>query len=302
MNIRYNKNMIPRSQVITVDSTCQFNKIFVIESLPPTDLQTAGRLVRDNLEPTVTSLGLGLMHVKVANRSEFVMAMKEVASQCARVTPETYPILHIEAHGAQDGSGISLFPSSEIVPWGEFTNLCRVINIECHNNLLVVTALCFGLLSITEVKIAEASPFFAVVGPQLAVTAGEIERFNAFYAELFKYGDVALAMSSLSDKFGLFVSERVFLNSFATFVKTLGKGRGKKRRIERLITEFMSTESAGRLPLSEVRRLAKKHTQPDARTFERFKKRFLLSDHPRNLNRFSVTFRDVMTLVERNTK
>jgi hypothetical protein len=286
----------------TIDSACQFNKIFVIESLPSTDLQTAGRLVRDYLEPVIASLELGLMHAKVTSRSEFLAAMKEVASQCARVTPETYPIVHIEAHGAPDRSGISLFPSGEIISWSEFANLCRVINIACHNNLLVVTALCFGLLSITGVKIAEVSPFFAVVGPQLAVTAGEIEHFNAFYVELFKHGDVVVAMSGLSEKFGLFVSEKLLLNSFAKFVKTLGKGRGKKRRIDRLITEFMSTEAASKLPLSEVRRLAKKYTQPDAGTFERFRKQFLLSDHPRNLNRFLVTFEDVMALVESNTE
>ena len=106
----------------------------------------------------------------------------------------------------------------------------------------------------------------------------------------------------MNDKFDLFVSERLFLNTFARFIKTFSKGGGRRKRIERLITTYMNTESDGKLPLSAVRRLAKQYTRPDAATFERFKKSFLLSDHPQNLDRFSVTFEDVMKLVDPDTE
>ena len=130
-----------------METTCQFNKIFVIQSLRDGELQTGERLVQAELGPRIQALGLGLCYVKVADRASFMIAMDVIWKECAETTPRSYPILHLDAHGKTDKSGIAMLPSGETVTWGEFAAKCRCINVECHNNLLVASGLCFGLPS-----------------------------------------------------------------------------------------------------------------------------------------------------------
>jgi hypothetical protein len=47
-----------------------------------------------------------------------------------------------------------------------------------------------------------------------------------------------------------------------------------------------------------MRKIIKARTQPDREAFERFKSRFLLSDHPLNAGRFQSTFAQAMRLAE----
>jgi hypothetical protein len=198
----------------TREATAQFNKVFVIESLGPDDVHGGTHMVEE-IKPTMEAMGLGLAFWQVGNRTAFDEAMRQVWAQCARESPRTYPILHIEAHGSRDRKGILLSPSGEVVPWASFAEACRPINCESHNNLLVTTGLCFGLNAILAVSILSPAPFFALLGPEVEVSGQECDCISMFYNELLRTGDVERAQGRLSEKFGLFLAERLFARGYA---------------------------------------------------------------------------------------
>ncbi len=99
---------------------------------------------------------------------------------------------------------------------------------------MVVSALCYGLLAISEVNMREPAPFLVLIGPERAVTVGEIDKgFVDFYAELFKEGDMDQALAKLSGKFALFLADRLFVRAFIKYLKEECKGQGRQDRIER---------------------------------------------------------------------
>jgi len=283
------------------ETESQFNKVFLIQSLRDNERQTGERLVESTLKPQLSAVGLGLAYYKVSNRIEFLDALDDVWRQCARATPRTYPIIHLDTHGAGDKSGIATLPSGDVVPWSEFAQKARGINVECHNNLLIVGALCYGLLAITEINMREPAPFLAVIGPETPVSVGEIDTgFGPFYVELLQTGDLDAAMKKLSNKFGLFLADRLFARAFASYLKQQCKGTGREERIERLLAQFLESKAAHRLTEQEARNIIEQYTLPDQAAFERFKSRFLMSNHPLNADRFPIGFDDVLDAADRS--
>ena len=284
-----------------MNTTMIFNKIYVIQSLNEDELQTGERIVNECLKPAAEANKHGLWYSKVRDRASFFATMEEIWRQCARESPRTYPIIHLDTHGWGDKSGISMRPTKEKVTWDEFSDYCRRINNECHNNLLVVSGLCFGLHTITAINMREPAPFLALIGPEETVTAGEIETgFKGFYTTLLADGDLDQAMRKLSPKFKLFLADRLFMNAFARYVRQSCKGDGRAERIERLLVEWMEKTAGQKLDEATARRILEEYTRPDKAAFERFKTRFLQSNHPDNHGRFdSLTFDVVMAAADR---
>lgn len=272
-----------------MEAIAQFNKVFVIESLSPQDLHAGTHLVEE-IKPTISDLKLGLCFWKVGSRRDFESAMKQIWAQCARNSPRTYPMLHIEAHGCKEPGGIMLYPSGEVMPWSAFANLCRNINRESHNNLFVTTGLCFGLNAITAISLFEEAPFFALLGPEEKVSAAECDCISIFYNELLRSGDVNRAHDKLSSKFGLFLAERLFMNAYASYVRSDTRGSGRQRRIDALLSQAVAAYGTARWSLTEMRRKIKERIKPNRESFEEMKNRFLMSSHPDNESRFQGTF------------
>lgn len=276
-----------------METQFQFNTIYVLQSLNDHDLQTGERLVQQQLKPKLGNMGFGLHYWKIRDRSAFLRAMDEVWMRCAeRTKPRVYPIIHIDTHGASDQSGIAMLPSGETVSWAELYDKCQRINQEVHNNLLVASAMCYGLHAITEVSIRSAAPFLGLVGPQEAVEASLIDvGFGAFYSEVLHSGDLDSAMHALGRRFKLFHADKLFVGAFTKYLKQSCKGAGQERRIERLLAEWMGRNADHNLDEETARRILTEYTSPNPASFERFKKRFLMSDHPLNAGRFDdITF------------
>jgi hypothetical protein len=283
----------------TRETTAQFNKVFVIESLEAGDVHGGTHLVEE-IKPTIDSLRLGLAFWQVGDRAAFDEAMRQVWAQCAREFPRTYPILHIEAHGSHDRKGILLSPSGEVVPWESFAQACRAINRESHNNLLVTTGLCFGLRAISAVSILAPAPFFALLGPEVEVSGQECDCISMFYNELLRTGDTERAQAKLSEKFGLFLAERLFIRGYADYVQKHTRGSGRRERLEKLLSQATAIYGSTRGSLAELRRKIKERLKPDPSSFERMKHRFLMSDHPDNEGRFQGTFADALQADDSN--
>ena len=65
-------------------------------------------------------------------------------------------ILHIEAHGGEEG--VTLYDDS-IIPWIELYNLIRPINIKISNRLILNLALCEGISLLGKIDIHNRAPF-----------------------------------------------------------------------------------------------------------------------------------------------
>jgi hypothetical protein len=174
--------------------------------------------------------------------------------------------------------------------------MCQKINIECHNNLMVCSALCSGLYAITEVKITEASPFHSLIGPDVPVSAGDIDAgFPKFYEHIFEEdGDFIKAQQELSDKFKLFLSERLFVNSFRDYISSQCKGDGQIERVNKLLKEVLANHPGKEIYENEFRNMLMDLTSPNINSFNKFKRAFLMSDHPLNQGRFDNISWDLM--------
>jgi hypothetical protein len=283
------------------NSTSQFNKLFIIESLAETELHTGERLYQEAKPILSNDVSL----TKVTNRLGFVDAMARVWGECARRTPRVYPMLHVDSHGAEDINGILLLPTREVVVWDDFAGMCREVNVECHNNLIVTMGLCYGLHAIKPTKMTEAVPFLALIGPEDKVPTKDVDCFASFYMALLRGGDINSALEHMftmagTRNFTTFFAEKLLLEGFAAYIREDCRGKGRLERVERLLTEYNATRRSGRkLSLRDARRIIKERTRPDAAAFERFRRRFLMSNHPLNAGRFTSTFDDAMALVAR---
>jgi hypothetical protein len=272
----------------------QFNKIFVIQSLTCGETgKTGTHLVFDTLDPLWKEHGIGIHSVEVANRAGFLETMHDIARECSPTNQtRTYPVLHLEVHGHPE-SGLVIEPSQETVCWTELVELCRDVNVACSNNLLCTLAVCHGFNAQEHVDIAKPAPFYALVGAREEIIVRDIESFRSFYVALLcKSEDWAPAMACLGKKFEEWFCEKHFVIDFAKDYRKYWKGRGRQQTTEELVT--WARNEGFPLTLKQIRTHIKQEVKGEPeRIFEEQKRRFLMSDHPENKDRFAFTFADL---------
>ena len=218
--------------------------------------------------------------------------MRRIWKDCE--TKSICPIIHLEMHGNRDGLVLS---NGDDIRWSEFVPLCKGINRACNNNLFLVMAVCHGYQAILETSIKNISPFCTFIGPSSIVTAGDIQRdFPKFYKQLFQTGDIDQAYHHFSNGYGLYKCEQTFIECLVRYLIEQCRGKEKKRRTERLLTEALKNLVDGNIPISKIRRIIKKLIQPKNQSLERFRTCFLMLDAPENKNRFSASCEDAINI------
>ena len=273
----------------TITSTAHVivNSLVFVESLPDSEHHT-GRYLEEDL---AAELDLSKVHHEyhaVTSPDELLAVLSDLRD---RAKHGLRPILHIDTHGSQDG----LHLVGGLVRWNEVVAACRAINRETANNLVACFSACYGLRAILEGNITELTPFFAVVGPEATITGGELEtEFAAFYRTVFSSGDMVTAAANLSSM-KVYYAEKALTISYARYVREGCMGVGKRTRVERLVTDYRTAQPTG--SIRTARRAIKKMIKPTVGQFERYKRRFLMSDHPANAGRFTIRLADVLRLV-----
>lgn len=276
----------------------KFNAIYVIQSLGPTDrLKTGKALFCDQLKPLCKKNHVNSFYCELSKKQGFLNVMRRIWKHCE--TESIYPIIHLEMHGNQDGGGL-VISNGDDIRWSEFVPLCKGINRACNNNLFLVMAVCHGYQAIRKTSIKDISPFCTLIGPSSTVTAGEIQRdFPKFYKQLFQTGDIDQAYHHLSNGYGLYKCEQTFIECLVRYLREQCRGKEKKGRTERLLTEALKNRVDGNIPISKIRRKIKKLIQPKDQSLERFRTRFLMLDVPENKNRFSASCEDAINIAFR---
>lgn len=276
-----------------IESSFGCNGIVLI-SAPRTGEEGASRRLGEDLDLLTTSLGDFIFrHITVASKEQLIELLKSLEPE---VQNGFRPILHFDTHGSKE-HGLEIGATGELVSWLAITDELRKLNIACKNNLFVFVAACYGFYLFKALTITKPCPFFIMFGPTDLVTFGEVESSVApFYRHLFQTGSVDDATKVFTCKFEYFHAERMFLISFARYIREKCLGKGGKERRENLLTQtFEETTLPNTAPMRQrLRRQIKKQLEPSPKLMEKYAESFL---HGKVC---SVLFEDVMAEVRRS--
>jgi hypothetical protein len=270
-----------------------FNKLWVIESLPSGELRTGKNLFDSQLDKAK------LAHENLAVEFAAPITKAELFEVLEKIKNETldgiYPMIHFECHGCEDGLGTA---SGELVEWDEIREILIEINRKTKLNLMIVIAACNGAHLIKVSTKSDAAPFWAIIGPEVEVTAGHIQdNFGKFYESFFSDLDGDKAISILneggahSDRTYHFLSAAgLFSRAYRTYYKSHCVGEGKKERIEQLVTEAMKNPDVKKHGVAWASQQVKQGLASEDQHFEKLRKRFFFIDQfPENDARFPLT-------------
>ncbi len=168
--------------------------IVVIQSLPITNKQT-GRILYDEIlryKEVSQKDSCFCKFYDVQDKSGFYEVINEINNDLSEGDIVT---LHIETHGDEEGIVLS---SDDCIPWKEFYNLIRPINIKIGHLLFVVMAMCDSHAMISSIDPYKRAPYRAFICTTCKVSEDEILRcFEAFYGDYNNMLDVCKGLTSL---------------------------------------------------------------------------------------------------------
>ena len=269
------------------------NTIVIVESLRD-ELHTGKKLSEGSLVQICTQRGGGPTFLEVRTKDSLFATLLELSERAAK--NGTRPVLHIEAHGCP--LGLSLSGEREPIPWSELAPSLRSINHAAANNVLLVLACCHGRDSLTGFfDILKPSPFCTAIACDAEVTAGQIEKFNAFYAHLFNSFAPHEAAAKTLPNFRFYSAEAFFVEFWVRLLVEVSRGRVRQAMLEEQVSR-QRLLTRNELSLGDLRGLIRPQLSVDSdhyrRSFYAMRSIFLVADHPENTGRFSIDFDAVL--------
>jgi hypothetical protein len=274
-----------RDQFVT---SVAVNGLIVVESLAAEERKTGTYLV-DDVQAVFNRDKWLLWHATISNKAKFAELISRLVVEARK---GLRPVLHVEAHGLNDRSGLLFLPSGEQMKWAEVADLCRSLNEATKNNLVVFLATCTGFEATRGVDVLRTTPFCFMLGPDRDVMNAElVGATSRFYLELFGTGSMTTALAHLPKEFHVFNCEAMFIRSFVAYLENYARGRIGDERMERLLTKARAIYRVA--PLAVLRRWIKSRLKDNQRHFSRYHEGFLMSADPENSGRFSASWSDV---------
>lgn len=288
--IRWSCDAIVDVTMLHLSSVLTVNSLIWISSLEPDKKGTTDR-VHDDLQPYFVSIGLPFHPVEPRSASELLAGLDAIAESAKA---GLRPMIHFDTHGSKQ-DGLYIAASREFVSWQQLVEKLRPINVATGNNLCVVSAACFAMHAIKEISIGSSAPFFALIAPENTVSFGFVERCTVpFYEAVFKGLDIVSAHEQhLAPSFKLFLCEKMLLVGLMKYVRNYCMGKGRKKRIEDLLTKAV----ADGLPNTrQNRRIARHKTKqfikPGQDLIERYVQTFLIG------KKVDVTIKQIIDLAQ----
>ncbi|MCK9230139.1 MAG: hypothetical protein M0Q23_02255 [Syntrophales bacterium] len=282
-----------------MDGRSFFNKLWVIESLPVGDLKTGTRLVENHLERAkLEHPDLLVAFEQPITKCDFLNVLKRIRDEAK--TGGINPMLHVECHGCPDGLSVA---SGEFVEWDELREVLIEINHSCRLNLVIVLAACNGAHLINVSTRMDRAPFWAIIGPEAEVKAGEIEKdFGAFYKTFFERFDGDAAINALNSgearierKYHFMSAQGLFIRAYTKYYKSHCIGKGRRERIEYLTTQAMQNLDVKRRGVNWARNKIKEGLDAEDAHFVKLKDRYFFIDcYPENAQRFPLSRDEIL--------
>lgn len=282
-----------------MDSSSHFNKLWVIESLKEGELQTGTNLINNQLSiAKLNHPDLKIVLEKPITKSDFINVLAGIRTEVC--VNSDYPMLHIECHGCPDGLGVA---SGELVEWDELREVLIEINRACKLNLVIVLAACNGAHLINVSLKMDRAPFWAIIGPENEVKAGDVEKdFGAFYSTFFESLDGDAAVDALNSgverkerKYHFLSAPGLFSKAYTKYYKSHCIGKGRQKRIEDLTTQAMNHPEIKKHGVTLARAKIKEGLASKDDHFLKLKKRYFFIDcFPENAGRFTISREEII--------
>lgn len=272
--------------MINIQSSATVNHVVWVTSLSDNEKGVTNRIFEDT-ESYLNSKGICLEKVEPKNADELRQFLKGLADKAEEGLK---PIIHFDVHGTAE-RGLHIHCSNEYISWHDIVSLLRDINIKTENNLCVISFACFSFELIRKIDLAKASPFYFFAAPQKEVNGGFVEdKCCQFYTDLFNEEDILKSYkNSLSERMCYLHSEKLLFEILAKYIKNNTMGKSRNKRVERLITLFLSNIGYSyNGKLSKFRKFLKKNISPNSDLLDRYVKSFLIG------KRVSYTIDDVI--------
>jgi hypothetical protein len=261
------------------------NALVILDCLGEDDQQN-GRW----LEETVNDFSATLhrpgycTRYRVKDTKQLYAVLKMVETACK--TGVTKPVLHFECHGHPE-KGLFLPRGGEYMGWQTLLRLVSGINAASRNNTGLVLASCHGFQITKLVRINEPCPFHFVLGPDIAVTAGELKNeMTTFYRMIMATDDLNGALGELDEQYKHFLCTEWFYREIAIFVIKNFSGKAKAALTEDILGNLISM--GGNRRLKDLRRRVKQHIKTPANMFRDASKMFLHNKQPVSYAQFEA--------------
>ena len=268
-------------------ASAYFSRIVIIQSLPDNESPT-GRHLRDAIEPTAQfNRGISVEFIDARTANDFWMALAQVQESTKKTM--VFPVLHLECHGLEDKSGLSLGDKTPL-PWDELKTALAKLNQATQCNLFVTLAACHGAFLMETLDVYDRAPCWGLMGPSGDVSPLDlVSSYSAFFLELLQSENAIDALRALLGsperraRYFLFTAEDFFQAVFQQYRATWS-------------TNSQMVERAGRFA-----QIFRKHGMPEPGVsllyeaehdvLERFFTRFFFVDHfPENKLRFTNAY------------
>ena len=287
-----------------MDASLYFGKIYIVAWLAKSDAKTDWELF-DELQPKglMSSPRVDVSFARVQNKAEFIANIRSIGEDFR--TTGQLPLLHVEAHGFQDGIGST---SGDEILWPELMAELIPLNQLTHLRLWVVLAACEGVWGIKMAQPVTRAAFLALLGPNRLISAGDLATaLRAFYRGIFsdRNGNGALrAMNDVVDEarptFGLVNAEMLFTVVYRAFLKERCTEEELSQRVEGVVAaeaaRFKERHGVGMWAheVEQVRANAREHVQAHDQHFDHYRRQFFFIDlFPENAQRFPITIEDL---------
>lgn len=281
-----------------------FNKLWVIESLPQGELRTGKNLFDNQLDKAKSAhQDLDVEFTNPMTKSDLIEVLEKIKNEALS---GIYPMIHFECHGCKEGLGTAC---GDLVKWDEIREILIEINRSTKLNLMIVIAACNGAHLIKVSNKLDAAPFWAMIGPNVEVTAGQLQNnFGQFYESFFfdLNGDKAITIlnegATHQDRtYHFYSAAGIFSKAFREYYKNHCVGKGKKVRVEHLVSELMKNPDTMLRGVAWARKQVKKTLASEDQYFDMVRKRyFFINQFPENDKRFSISMNDIVGAQFRN--
>lgn len=174
----------------------EFNRIYVIESLPEGEEKTGTQLNDDLLRwQQYRYKGFKSVLLEPKDILEWTESMEIILDDT--VNKGVFPIIHFEIHGSTNKDGLVL-ASGELVSWESMRTILTKINIASRMNLFVSLAVCHGAYLLMQYQLDQRAFCSGLLGSFDEIKVSDLKiRFTEFYQELFTTFDMNKAYQRL---------------------------------------------------------------------------------------------------------
>lgn len=274
--------------------------IWIIEWLSSSDRHT-GRELHEWMQER--NYSFRSVYWECSSKDKLLAAIERAATHAEH--HGTIPLIHLEAHGSEDG----LSDSEEgvnILTWDELTKPLQTLNFVTRCNLIVLIAACqgyAGLLAFIQAfkEARPTAPALVIAGPYDDLAPKQLlestqEFFRRLSEQLAEFDDSIINASSESGcKFGRTIFPVLVYDGLLEQLIVSMREDQRVANMNRIREQFLKTNKQESLSPEEERRLAEAHSPYfQAITHQqRWDTMFMIDIFPKNKKRFGVDWLNV---------